>query len=37
MIDKKEVKNGITVYTVSPEYDENKLEKKMKIIILNDL
>jgi len=29
MIDKKEVKNGITVYTVSPEYDENKLEKKM--------
>uniref|UniRef100_A0A6C0DLX1 2OGFeDO JBP1/TET oxygenase domain-containing protein n=1 Tax=viral metagenome TaxID=1070528 RepID=A0A6C0DLX1_9ZZZZ len=29
MIDKKEVKNGIAVYTVSPEYDENKLEKKM--------
>jgi hypothetical protein len=29
MIDKKEVKNGITIYTVSPEYDEDKLEKKM--------
>ena len=29
MIDKKEVKNGITIYTVSPEYDQDKLEKKM--------
>jgi hypothetical protein len=29
MIDKKEVKNGITIYNVSPEYDEDKLEKKM--------
>ena len=29
MIDKKEVKNGIAVYTVSPEYDQDKLEKRM--------
>uniref|UniRef100_A0A6C0E8C6 2OGFeDO JBP1/TET oxygenase domain-containing protein n=1 Tax=viral metagenome TaxID=1070528 RepID=A0A6C0E8C6_9ZZZZ len=29
MIDKKEVKNRITVYTVTPEYDQDKLEKKM--------
>jgi hypothetical protein len=29
MIDKKEVKNEITVYTVTPEYDQDKLEKKM--------
>ena len=29
MIDKKEVIKGITVYTVSPEYDKDKLEKKL--------
>jgi len=36
MIDKKEMKNGITVYTVSPEYDENKLEKKMNKFLKRD-
>ena len=29
MIDKKEVVKGITIYTVSPEYDQDKLEKNM--------
>ena len=29
MIDKKEVIKGITVYTVSPDYDKDKLEKKL--------